>query len=55
MAGTVSSNTDIIIKGESQISSAVSFKPQWSIRELANTLAKYTSWLIRQQLTASQI
>lgn len=54
MAGAVSSNTDIIIKGESQISSAVSFKPQWSISELANILAKYTSWL-RQQLTASQI
>ena len=54
MAGTVSSNTDIIIKDESQISSAVSFKPQWSISELANLLAKYTSWL-RQQLTASQI
>ena len=35
-------------------SSAVSFKPQWSISELANILAKYTSWL-RQQLTASQI
>ena len=54
MAGTVSSNTDIIIKDESQISSAVSFKPQWSISELENILAKFTSWL-RQQLTASQI
>ena len=54
MGSTANSNIDIIIKGESQISSAVSFKPQWSISELANILAKYTSWL-RQQLTASQI
>lgn len=53
MGSTANSNIDITIKGEIQISSAVSFKPQWCISELENILAEYTFWL--RQLTASQI
>ena len=50
MGNAANLNIDTIIKGDSQILSAVSFKPQWSISELENMLAKHTSWL-RQQLT----